>query len=118
MTTRPHSHETRVVLSVLYPRTSGGRFDLDYYLTRHIPLVWQRWGPIGLLDLRVSQGVATPEGSAPAFDITAHLTFASAEALQAALSTHSTEVFAHIARYTDIRPVMQVSTVLLDEARA
>lgn len=102
----------KVVMSVLYPETPGGRFDMDYYMAKHIPLVRARWGPLGLLDLRVLRGVGTPQDGAPPFGVSAHLTFASAEALRTALQSHSAEIFAHIPAYTDITPVMVVSEVV------
>lgn len=98
-----------VMMSVLYPDTPGGRFDMDYYLATHIPLVKARWEPVGLLDVKVLRGIGTPQGGPAPFSVVAHLTFASAEALRTALEAHSAEVFAHIARYTDIIPVMLVS---------
>jgi uncharacterized protein (TIGR02118 family) len=101
-----------VVMSVLYPATPGGRFDMDDYLATHIPLVRARWGPVGLLAVRVLRGTGTPQGGPPPFIVAAHLTFASAEALRLALEAHSAEVFAHIPAYTDITPVMTVSAVV------
>src|SRR5271167_635510 len=37
-----------VIVSVLYPRHSESRFDHDYYLRTHVPLVESRWGGMGL----------------------------------------------------------------------
>jgi uncharacterized protein (TIGR02118 family) len=101
-----------VVLSVLYPDAPGGRFDMRAYLDAHIPLVRRRWDPVGLLDVRVLRGVGTPDGSPAPYRVAAHLTFASADALDCALGEHGEEVFAHIPAYTDIRPVMQISEVV------
>lgn len=36
-------------LSVVYPRTPGATFDYDYYRSKHMPLVTQRWANAGLL---------------------------------------------------------------------
>lgn len=108
--------DSRLVPSVLHPRALGGCFDLDDRLSRHIPPASQRRGPTSLVDLRVLRGMAMPDGRVPAFDIAAHLTLASAGALQATRTAHSATIFAPIARYTDIRRVMQVRAVPTDAA--
>lgn len=30
---------------VLYPRTTGSTFDYDYYITKHVSLATEIWGP-------------------------------------------------------------------------
>lgn len=32
-----------VLISVMYPGGAGTRFDMDYYLKKHMPLVSERW---------------------------------------------------------------------------
>ncbi|CAH0058762.1 unnamed protein product [Clonostachys solani] len=40
-------------VTVLYP--SGHKFDLDYYLNTHMPLVGKNWGPEGLKSYEIVQ---------------------------------------------------------------
>ncbi|KAL5342668.1 hypothetical protein BJX70DRAFT_394503 [Aspergillus crustosus] len=40
-----------VITTVLYP--AGSTFNLDYYLSTHMPLVSKIWGPFGLKDWKV-----------------------------------------------------------------
>ena len=57
-------------LSVVYPRTPGATFDYDYYRSKHMPLVTQRWANAGLLGGEALLGNAAPDGSeAPYFAI-------------------------------------------------
>lgn len=44
-----------LVVSVLYKRTPELIFKMDYYLSRHIPLVKKHWGPHGLASVKVFQ---------------------------------------------------------------
>ena len=37
---------TRVI--VTYPATAGAKFDLDYYMSKHMPMVSQKLTPHGL----------------------------------------------------------------------
>ena len=64
-----------IVVSVTYP--AGCRFDLDYYMQTHIPLVRSRWADFGLSELRVFGGVAAAGGGTPPVQITALVTFGS-----------------------------------------
>ncbi|MDA8051520.1 MAG: hypothetical protein M0002_16260 [Rhodospirillales bacterium] len=41
------------VVTVLYPNESGSKFDHVYYAQKHIPLVRERWAPMGLKEVRV-----------------------------------------------------------------
>lgn len=50
-----------VKLSVMYPLRDGAKFDLDYYVSRHIPLLQQLWGDL-MEGTEVLRGL---EGSAP-----------------------------------------------------
>ena len=36
---------------VLYPNKAGSKFDLDYYVHRHLPLVRDRLQPMGMRSL-------------------------------------------------------------------
>jgi uncharacterized protein (TIGR02118 family) len=100
------------LLSLLYPDQPGGRFDVRYYLDHHVPKVRRLWEPMGLTEIRLLRGIGTPDGGPAPYRVMALLTFRSAEALRAALAAHSAELFAGIARYTDIKPAVQISETL------
>jgi uncharacterized protein (TIGR02118 family) len=101
-----------IVLSLFYPNEPGGRFDEEYYLNRHIPLVRERWGPMGLTDIRLLRGIGTPDGASAWYRVVALVSFDSSEELSQALAAHREEIFASIRRYTDIEPVVQISEEL------
>ena len=98
-----------VLVSVMYPIGSGNKFDMDYYLTRHMPLVSERWSPMGLHEAKVIKGVATPDGSAVPYPVIALLTWDSAEAFKTAADTHGEEIFGDIPNFTDVQPAVQIN---------
>ena len=100
-----------IKVSVLYPDRDGSKFDMDYYCTRHIPMVQQKLGT-ACKGVAVEHGVsgATP-GSRAAYVAMGHLYFDSAEAFQTAFGPHAQSIMADIPNYTDIEPVIQVSDV-------
>ena len=102
-----------IKVSVLYPYKEGAKFDMDYYLKSHVPMVRKKLGA-ACKGAAVEQGIggATP-GSRPAYVAMGHLLFDSVEAFQAALAPHATEIMGDIPNYTTIEPVFQVSEVKL-----
>ena len=102
-----------VKVSVLYPGGAGNTFNMDYYLSHHIPMVRAKLGT-ACTSAAVEQGLggATP-GSPPAFSAMGHLYFDSVEAFQEAFSPHVAAIMGDIANYTNVQPTIQVSEVKL-----
>lgn len=98
-----------VLVSVMYPNQSGARFDRDYYLQTHIPLVKERWGPMGLQEVRLVRGVGTPDGSAAPHQVIALLFFRSLQDFQNAAQAHAQEILADVPKFTDVQPTIQIS---------
>ena len=101
------------LLSLLYPCQPDARFDEADYFGRHLPLVRERWEPLGLTGIRVVRGVSTLEGGSPAYRMMAFVSFTSVEAVRDALGKYREEIFASIRRYTDIQPIVQISEELI-----
>jgi uncharacterized protein (TIGR02118 family) len=102
-----------IIVSVLYPNAPGSKFDLDYYLKRHMPMVQQRLGT-PLKRVAVERGLAGgAPGAPPPFLAAAHLHFDSVEAFQAAFGPHAEPILADVPNYTNTTPVIQISEVSL-----
>jgi uncharacterized protein (TIGR02118 family) len=99
-----------ILVSVMYP--TGAKFDTDYYLKTHMPLVKDRWGPHGLKGAQVLRGAAKPDGSPPDYQMIALLTFGSLDDFKAAGKAHGREVFADIANFTDAKAAVQINDIL------
>jgi len=95
-----------VTLSVLYPKTASSTFNHDYYRDTHTPLVKARLAPESVTIL---EGLSTPDGSTPPFELIALITFSSVEVLNAGLATHGAEVVGDIVNFTNIQPILQVN---------
>jgi uncharacterized protein (TIGR02118 family) len=102
-----------IKVSVLYPNTPDGRFDMEYYQTRHVPLVIERCAG-AIRRGEIERGIAggTPDAAAP-FCVAGHLLFDSLEAMQASFGRHLQEFIADLPNFTDIQPTVQVSEVVL-----
>lgn len=101
-----------VLLTVMYPNIDGSRFDADYYVDKHMPLVRARLGS-ALKEYRAVLGLSGIEpGSAPDYRFVAMLFFESAEAMGSGLGQHGAELFADVPNFTDVQPIVQVSEIV------
>ena len=98
-------------VSVIYPNNPGSTFDMDYYLTKHMPMVGARLKP-ALKAMTVDNGISGPlPGTDAANRVIATLSFDSVETFQAAFLPHAAEIQGDIANYTNIAPTVQISEV-------
>ncbi|MBT3703652.1 MAG: EthD family reductase [Alphaproteobacteria bacterium] len=96
-------------VTVMYPNTPGSKFDMDYYLANHIPLVDKLWGD-KLISVRAIKGLATPDPATPApFQVIAILEMDSPDVLGQLIADHGQEVMGDIPKFTDVQPVVQIS---------
>jgi uncharacterized protein (TIGR02118 family) len=100
-------------LSVLYPATPGSRFDWDYYLTKHMPLVRQLLSPLGMVSEQVDRGLGgLMPGSAAPYHAVAHFVFNTVQDLQTAMGAAALQLMADVPNYTDVQVVGQISEIL------
>ena len=100
-----------IKVSVFYPNEEEKKFDMDYYLNSHIPMVQEKLGG-ALKGGAVEQGLGGVEPGSPATYVAmAHLLFDSVEAFQGAFGPHSEAIMADVPNYTDIQPTIQISEV-------
>jgi uncharacterized protein (TIGR02118 family) len=104
---------TVIKVSILYPHSEGSKFDMDYYVSKHIPMVVDLTGE-ACKGSAVEQGLSggTPD-EPPAYAAMGHLLFESVEAFQQAFGPHADQIMADIPNYTDIQPKIQISEVKL-----
>jgi len=92
---------------VLYPRTEGKRFDLEYYRNHHMPLVKRRLSP-----LKVEIDIGLPRANEPSpYIAVSHMLFESREHLAAGYQSASQELNEDKLKFTDIDIITQISEV-------
>ena len=102
-----------IKVSVLYENTPGQKFDMAYYMSKHIPLVKQKLGA-ACKRVEIDQGLAgVQSGSKPRFIAQANFLFDSVEAFQQAFAPHAQAIMADIPNYTTLEPIIQLNEVKL-----
>jgi uncharacterized protein (TIGR02118 family) len=101
-------------VSVMYPATSGSRFDWDYYLGPHLELSRRLLSSRGLVRTEIDRGVSgLPPGCPPPYHAVGHLFFETMAELESALQATAEEFIADEQSYTDVPSVVQISEVVL-----
>jgi len=102
-----------IKVSVMYPNTPGARFDHEYYRDKHMPLVKARMGD-ACRYYTVDKGLAGGTADAPAVYVAqCHLFCDSVETFQRGFGPHAKEIMADIPNYTDLKPAIQISEVVV-----
>ncbi|KAF0186662.1 MAG: EthD family reductase [Hyphomonadaceae bacterium] len=99
-----------VRISILYPARAGARFDVDYYINRHVPLALEYLGD-AIEGFSVDLGSQRPHWPEPAFLAMAHYLCESLEAFEVAYRPHAQALQGDVTNYTDIEPRYQISDV-------
>ncbi|HXX33347.1 MAG TPA: EthD family reductase [Thermodesulfobacteriota bacterium] len=100
-----------IKLSVFYPNEAGKKFDMTYYVNKHIPMCQQKLGS-ACKRVAVEQGLSgAAPGSRPTYLVMGHLYFDSVEAFQTAFGPHAQTINGDVPNYTDIQPLIQISEV-------
>lgn len=101
-----------IKVTILYPNGDGKKFDMDYYSTKHMPMVASLLGD-SLKLLEIDKGIAgrSPNDPVPYLAI-GYLYFDRLSAYRNAFAPHAEKIRSDIPNYTDIVPVIQISEVL------
>ncbi|KAI3400539.1 hypothetical protein diail_2739 [Diaporthe ilicicola] len=91
------------LVSVVYPSAPDAKFDLDYYKSKHMGLVKEKWSKHGLQQYWVAD--LRPSGGPYLIQCT--MVWESMEGFQkAAASEEAAMVFADVSNFTDTKPVV------------
>lgn len=103
-----------IKVTILYPKTDGGRFDADYYFGIHMPLSISLLGPAMksiTVERGVSPGAPWPDAS---YHAIASFVCESQTAYEQAFFPHMERLQADMPYYTDIPAIIQVSEIALE----
>ena len=101
-----------VKITIMYPNDEGKTFDMDYYSSKHMPMLADLFGE-ALKRYEIDKGISgrTPEESVPFLAI-GYLYFKSVEAYSAAFGPNAKQILGDIPNYTNIQPRVQISEVI------
>ncbi len=102
-----------IKVTVLYPNEPGKKFDFDYFVNTHVPMVHRLLGPIGMVKAEFEKGVSGPDPNAPPdFIAVGNLYFNTTDEVHEGFKTHGGEIMGDIKNFSDIKPQFQISELL------
>ena len=93
-----------ISVHILYPRSEGSHFDMNYYTETHMPMLADAIG-----DACKGWGASTVNGGA--FEAIGWCHVESQEALDVALAEHGAAIMADVANYTNAAPELVVGNI-------
>jgi uncharacterized protein (TIGR02118 family) len=113
-TTTENTQEKKgmIKVTILYPNGEGKKFDMDYYSTKHMPMIANLLGD-SLKMFSIDKGIAgrTPADPIPYLAI-GYLYFDNLSAFQNSFRPHAEKIRSDVPNYTNIQPILQISEVL------
>ena len=102
-----------IKVTILYANEAGKKFDVDYWVNTHVPMVQRLLGPMGLVRGELEKGVSgTDPNAPPPYVVVGHLYFNTTDEVHAGFSAHGREIMGDIKNYTDIQPQFQISETI------
>ena len=96
----------------MYPYEEGKKFDMEYYQTKHMPMVAGLLGS-NLVNYTIEKGLASGTRKTPLpFMAIGSFYVKSLEAYQAAIAPNRDAIRADFVNYTNVIPVILVSKVV------
>jgi uncharacterized protein (TIGR02118 family) len=100
-----------IKVSILYPSKQGSRFDVDYYVQKHMPMTVRLLGSaVKAVSVEIGVSGATA-GDPPPFAAIVGFTCESAQEFVAAFLPVAGQLQGDIPNYTDIAPLIQFSEI-------
>ncbi|WP_426357482.1 EthD family reductase [Pseudocolwellia sp. HL-MZ19] len=96
-------------VAVIYPNKQDRKFDINYYINNHMPLVVKKYTPYGLINAEIdSAKVKAGKQGAPYIAI-GYMIFESTKLFMQAFQAVGNELMADVVNFTDIEPEIQIS---------
>jgi len=109
---KPSADKGLIKISIMYPFAEGKTFNMEYYETKHMPMVAVFLGS-NLVKYTIEKGLISGIPSQPLpFMAIGTFYVKSLEEYQAAIAPHRDAIRADFARYTNAVPVILISEVV------
>ena len=96
----------------MYPNEPDKKFDMDYYLNKHMTVLHEKLDPVSLVKTEIDEGIDSQgENTPPPFRVICHMFFNSMEDFEKILP-YEAELFGDVPNYTNIVPVVQISEMI------
>lgn len=91
---------------ILYPNDEDLKFDMLYYMTKHMPMVQDKFGQYGLKSYEITKFENNEDGTKPSFVLQVVMIWEGPESMKKAMSSPEVgSVFGDLANFCNKQPV-------------
>ncbi|KAH6679905.1 ethyl tert-butyl ether degradation EthD [Plectosphaerella plurivora] len=102
-----------VSITVVFPNEADAEYDIDYYITKHMPLIQSRWGKYGVKSWSVTKFGNGVDGSAPLYAFGSTVNWDNHEQIKTAFAGPEVgEIMGDVPNFSNKQPVFLVGEVL------
>jgi uncharacterized protein (TIGR02118 family) len=103
-------------VTVMYPNKLDTVFNMEHYLSKHMPLAEKIWGPLGLLKWELVEVVAGVDGKQSTFSVVNILTWNDGASYSAALKADdAARIFEDLPLVCNHEPIFVAGNVVARE---
>ncbi|RAL00169.1 uncharacterized protein BO80DRAFT_425955 [Aspergillus ibericus CBS 121593] len=96
-------------LTVLYPNETDAKYNLDYYISNHMPLVERHWKKYGIQSWSVTRYNPAVDGTRPLYTIGCIIAWESEESIQEAFKgPEAAEVLSDVSNFSNKQPIFLI----------
>ena len=108
----PAAKKGMIKVTILYPNGEGKKFDMDYYSTKHMPMVASLLGD-SMKMYEIDKGISGRTAADPIpYLAVGYLYFDRVSAYQNSFGPNREKIVGDIPNYTNIQPVVLISEVV------
>lgn len=97
-------------VSIFYPNTKESLFNLEYYVTQHIPMIEKLLKPMGMEEVLIDEALGTPMPyEPPPYSVVAHLIFNNYEEMEMGMGHCGEKLMKDVPNFTNVKPIVQIS---------
>ncbi|KAK0370602.1 ethyl tert-butyl ether degradation EthD [Colletotrichum limetticola] len=102
-----------VTIIVVFPNDPDAKYDIDYYTTKHMPLIQEQWGKYGVTSWSVTKFQPGADGTQPLYAFGSTVTWDNIEQIKTAFAGPEADgIMGDVPNFSNKQPIFLTGEVL------
>ncbi|KAF4825611.1 hypothetical protein CGCSCA5_v000415 [Colletotrichum siamense] len=102
-----------ITITVVFPNDDDAQYDIDYYVTKHMPLIQERWGKYGVKSWSVTKFQPGADGAKPLYAFGSVVYWDNLEQIKTAFGGPEVgEIMGDVSNFSNKEPIFLTGEVL------
>ncbi|OLN86556.1 hypothetical protein CCHL11_08522 [Colletotrichum chlorophyti] len=102
-----------ITITVVFPNEADAKYDIDYYVNKHMPLIQERWGQYGVKSWSVTKFQNGADGSAPLYAFGSTVSWDNLDQIKSAFAgPEAAEIMGDVSNFSNKQPIFLTGEVL------